>query len=266
MKSTLFIALAVACVLSCSPIQPALSLQDTGKLESYRVKGRQGLLINQKLTFGEYQTSRVKRSWTRGGNSRIAIPLITHNNIYFPDLIALNYAGSHQSFYFQMQDAHGNFSDVYGTSEFDAADLQIGSNPNSIINILEDIFSVVDYNSNVFYLQLFLNEDEQPWQLILDNNAVQQQPKHYSGVLAFNADLYYTLKPITKIQSKKGPKSTLLGSVGFEIFNNRNETVAAVTLIDGGQVYFNTNNPKERFLLANLVSALLLQQDVSETL
>src|SRR5690606_5244677 len=85
MKSTFFISLAFACVLSCSPIQPALSLQDTGKLESHRVKGRQGLLINQKLSFGEYQTSRVKRSWTKGGNTRISIPLLTHNGIYFPD-------------------------------------------------------------------------------------------------------------------------------------------------------------------------------------
>lgn len=265
MKTSIYLTLVFTCVMSCSPIQPALSLKDTGKLESHKVKGRQGILINQKLSFAEFQTSRVKRSWTQGGNTRISVPLISPG-VFIPDLISMEYANRHQSFYFQMQDAHGNISDVYGASDFDAADLQIGSNPNSIVNILEDIFSEVDYNRNIFYLQLFLNDEQQPWQLILDNNAVQQQAKKYQGVFAFDRDLYYTLKPITKVQGKKGPKSILMGSVGFEIFNNRNETVAAVSLIDGGMVFLNSTNPKERFLLSNLMAALLLQQDVSETL
>ncbi len=263
MKATMYLALAFACVLSCSPLQPALSLNETSKLESYPVKGRQGLLINQKLSFAEYQTSKVKRSWTKGGNTRIEEPWIAPG-VYFPDLISLNYADRQQSFYFQMEDAHGNFSDVYGNSDFESADLQLGSNPNSIVNIMEDIFSGVDYSSNVFYLQLFINEEQQPWQLVLDNQAAQVQAKQYTGLFAFDRDLYYTLRPITKVQSKKGPKPILMGSIGFEIFNNREETVAAVSLIDGGYVYLNTSNPKERFLLANLVSALLLQQDVSE--
>jgi len=266
MKTFIYLTLVFTCVLSCSPIQPALNLKETGKLESHKVNGRQGLLINQKISFAEYQTSKVKRSWTKGGNTRITAPFISPAGVFFPDLIALNYADRHQSFYFQMQDAHGNYSDVYGSSNFEATDLQLGSNPNSIINILEDILSPVDYSSNVFYLQLFINEEQQPWQLIMDNNAVQHQAKHYTGVFAFNQDLYYTLKPITQVQGKKGPKSSLMGSIGFEIFNNREETVAAVSLIDGGYVYLNTTNPKERFILANLISALLLQQDVSETI
>jgi len=32
----------------------------------YEVKGKNGWLINQKLSFGEYKTGEVKRSWTKG--------------------------------------------------------------------------------------------------------------------------------------------------------------------------------------------------------
>ena len=36
--------------------------------DEYKVKGRQGILIRQKLSFGEFSSSIVKRSWTKGGS------------------------------------------------------------------------------------------------------------------------------------------------------------------------------------------------------
>ncbi|HEX8561643.1 MAG TPA: hypothetical protein VF676_01570 [Flavobacterium sp.] len=251
-------------VWGCTPFQPALSLTDRSKVEEYPVKGRQGLLINQKLSFAGYETSKVKRSWTKGGNSRIPVSGGLAVDILYPDLISMGYSNRNQSFHFKMNDATGNASDVYAASEFESEDLQLGSNPNSLGNILEDVFGKNDYAENLFYVQIFVNNQPQPWQLALDNQAAQRDATEYTGIFALDKDHYYTLRPITKIAGKNGPADMPFGSVGFEVLNPQGEFVAAVSLMDNGMVYFDAKYPKERFLLANLCAALLLQQDVSE--
>lgn len=248
---------------ACSPLQPALSIPPDLKKEPLAVKGRQGLLINQKLSFAEFQTSRVKRSWTKGGNSRVSYPIINPVNLMYIDFISKEYIDRNQTFSFQMSDSFNNQSDVYGASNFNAQNLMIGSNPNSIVNILEDIYGRTDFSENIFYLQVFLNDDTQPWELLLDNQASQANKK-YIGFFAKGDDHYYTLKPLTKLETKQGPRSILMGSVGFEILNQDNDVIAAVSLIDSGLVYLFTEVPSERFLMANLCAALLLQENISQ--
>lgn len=262
MKNFNFIfCLFLLCTLGCTTMEPALSVAETN---TFPVKGRQGFLINQKLKFGEYQTSKVRRSWTRGGNTRIDLLGGTVHNPAYPNLVSMDYADRDQSYYFQMNDGYGNASDVYAISEFHSRDLQIGDNPNSVVNILEDIFGGSGYSDNLFYLQLFLNKEMNPWQLVLDNHAAQVRAEDYNGIFALNEEQYYVLKPVNRIKKKDGSSQKIVGSVGYEIFDNKNRSVAAVSTVDGGKVFFHTPNPDERFLMASLCAALLLQQDVSE--
>lgn len=259
MRTILFIAVLTTCFIGCSPMQPALSESGNSSLEHLPVKGRQGILINQKLSFGEFQTSRVKRSWTRGGNSRLELP-VGGGAASYPDLVSLNYVNREQNFHFQMEDAHGNASDVYATSGFSSEDLQLEKNGP----MWEDIFGITLNSENLFYLQLFNNKDSRPWQLVLDNEAAQMDAKKYQGVFAVDDQRYYTLVPITQVQGKKGPENLLLGSIGYEIKNPAGNLVAAVAIYDNGGVYFNTKDPQERFLLANLCAALLLQENIAD--
>ena len=243
---------------------PALSVPEEETIEKFPVKGRYGLMINQKLQFGDYQTSRVKRSWTRGGNTRLDVPFGTVSDNRYPNLIGMDFETKDQTFHFQMNDIKGYASDVYGSSHFLSKDLQIGDNPNSIINILEDIFGRTDYSENIFYLQLFINEEREPWQLLLDNYASEIFADKYQGIFALNQNTYYTLKPLTKLHGKNGPTDLIMGSMGFEVFDMQENLVGAVSLVNNGEVYFKTTDAKERFILANLFSALLLQEDLSE--
>lgn len=247
-------------MIACTPMKPALSVAETN---AFPVKGRQGLLIRQKLSFGDYKTTPVKRSWTRGGNTRVDLISGQVANPSYPNLIARDYVNSEQSFYFSINDFFGNAADVYAVSEFHAEDLQIGDNPNSVLNILEDIFGGTDFADNLFYLQVFINDEQQPWQLVLDNHAAQVSAGDYTGFFALNEKEFYALQPITHIEGKKGP-SMVPGSIGYEIFNKNGESVAAVSLVDNGEVYLHTKDPLERLLLSALCAALLLQQDVSE--
>lgn len=255
-----FIACLAIFMIACTPLKPALSVTETN---AYPVKGRQGFLIRQKLAFGDYETSPVKRSWTRSGNTRIDLISGQPADPSYPNLLAKDYADSEQSFYFNITDFFGNAADVYAISEFHSEDLRIGDNSNSVVNILEDIFGSSDFSEDLFYLQIFINEEVRPWQLILDNQAAQVFADDYTGFLAKNADEFYALEPITHYEGKNGAERIAAGSIGYEIFNKEGNSVAAVSLVDKGEVYLHTKDPSERLLLSALCAALLLQQDIA---
>ena len=72
--------------------------------------------------------------------------------------------------------------------------------------------------------------------------------------------LYRQQKP----RSKDGkPAGILFGSVGFEIRNKEGKAVAAVSKIDKGVVYMQGSDEEERFLLANVCAALLMQEVIA---
>lgn len=254
----------VILLMACNGLEPALSVSHNPSLKNYKVKGRQGFLINQKLDFGEYKTSKVKRSWTKGSDLSFPLPIISPNAPVVPDMFSLEFSDRHQTFSFQMTDSKGHKSQAFAASNFESENLQIGNNPNSVVNILKDVFGVAGFSQNLFYLQLFMENEPQPWQLVIDNQASQRNAGTYEDIFAYDDNHYYTLKPITEVMSKKGPRKIPMGSVGYEIFNPKKESVAAVLLVDAGNVYLNTQEPQERFLMANLCAALLLQQDVAE--
>ncbi len=259
-----FLLAGLLLLTHCTPMQPALTNSTNSATTSYPVKGRQGLLINQKLSFADYQTSKVKRSWTRGTEMRQSVSAGVAADILYPDLLSLGYAARNQTFHFTMADSAGNVASVYAASEFEAEDLQIGKNPNSVVNILEDVFGNSTSMNNLFYVQIYMNNSPEAWQLVLDNQAAQRNAKGYSGAFVLDDKTYYSLRPITKIMGKNGPANMPFGSIGFEILDHQNEFVAAVSTMDRGMVYFNTTDNREKFLLANLCAALLLQEEIAE--
>ena len=153
-------------------------------------------------------------------------------------------------------------SDVYCVSNFNARDLQIGRRENSILNISLDLAGLGGSSSSFYYVQVFTQPDEDPWQLVLDNQAVHARSKSYVGVLAKSSSEFYTLVPVTKLENNGKAGNTLLGSVGFEFRNPKGQAVAAVSMIDNGMVFLGKTSEEERFLLANVCAALLLQEQI----
>jgi hypothetical protein len=263
MKKLIYLSLLTSLFLFCTPLKPAINDGKTVMNEELIVNGRHGLLINQKIKFGDIETVTVKRSWTKGGNTRVNLPINNITGFHVPDFFSLEQVEKRQSFYFQLKDSNNHISDSYATTIFNAENLIISKNRNSVVNILEDILQIGSNSENLFYLQIYLNQSTNPWHLILNNQSAQQNSKEYRGIFAQEESNYYTLKPITKVQSKNGPKPILFGSVGFEISNPSGSIIAAVSLMDKGLVYLNTSDTMERFLMANLCTALLLQENIS---
>lgn len=258
MRYLIVLSLALA---SCGTAKMAVSDNLQADNDAYTVKGRDGVLIKQKLSFGEYSTSLVKRSWTRDRSQRFALQGTGSNPFEKSDLIAMKYTDRNQTLHFSMQD-DGHTSQVFCASQFNSTDLQLGNRPNSLLNIGIDLAGITGRASSIYYVQVYNGGGGVPWELMLDNNKSQAKAREYTGVFLRNEKEYYTIKPVTRIEQKGRVREMPFGSIGYEIFNARGEAVAAVSMMDHGTVILKKVDREERFLLANLCAALLLQQQI----
>jgi hypothetical protein len=264
----IIIAVITATVLTTSVFGQSFKMAISDDLRSahdeYKVTGRQGILIKQKLAFGEFNTSTVKRSWTKGGTSHFGLGAGTPGTNDHTNIISVDYVNRRQTVYFNMTNENNQVSEVYGASRFRSKDLTIG-NPNNIVDIALDVLGAGGRSESGYYVQIYTAAGEQPWQMLIDNQAAQAQPKKYTGLLAQGRDKYYTIVPVSKIEKKNGKvMNTLAGTIGFEFRNMKGVTVAAVSLVDNGMVFIGHTDAAERFLLANACAALLLQEAIDE--
>jgi hypothetical protein len=248
---------------NCTPARMALNESDWMGKQEYKVEGRKGLFSKERMNFGDYHTTTVKRSWTKGSSARSGWTRGNVTDANYENIISIEYIKKKQTVKFEMSDDKGNASEVYCVSKFNSEDLQIGNHPNDLINIATEVLLKTDNSDSKFYVQLYTNKYDKPWQLILDNQPWQARAKKYTGVIALNKDQYYTLVPVTQMQRKDGSAANMpFGSIGIELRNPQSKPVAAVSLIDKGVVYLSDVPAEERFLLANICAALLMQEQI----
>jgi len=246
----------------CSAPKIAMSDPSLAQQE-FKVEGRQGLLLKQKLKFGDYHTTSVKRSWTRTESNQKGWGPGRASNALFSEVLTLDKINKSQSLRFEMEDNAGGQSEVYCMSRFNSQNLRFGKNPNSVGSIAMELFLKTSDTENSFYVQLYTNQFDRPWELLLDNEAWQAQSNTYQGLLSQDKENYYTLVPITHMLTKNGKAGKILfGSIGFEFRDKNNKAVAAVSTIDKGLVYLGNISPKEKFLIANACAAILMQEQL----
>ena len=260
MKKIIYASLIVSLVAaSCGSVKMAVSDELKANNDEYVVKGKNGTRIRQKLYFGEYFTTSIKRSWTKDRSSKYGIGSGGPTTDQWVNIISLEYIRRKQTIRFNLSDGKNN-SDVYCVSRFNAKELEIGKNPNSLLNIGIDVLGIMGRHSDTYYVQIFTgNKVERPWELSIDNYRSQASPKKHIGYLAKNATEYYSIVPVTKLEKNGKSGSILAGSVGFEFRDPQGRPVAAVSQIDRGMVFLAKISTEERFLLANACAALLLQ-------
>ena len=99
---------------------------------------------------------------------------------------------------------------------------------------------------------------------MLENDKLQRDPGSYSGWVGRSPSEYYTLAAVTQMLNKKGDVVQMpFGAMGIEIRDKQGRPMAAVNLADKGTVYFTRDlSPAEKFLMANICTALLLQEQI----
>ena len=181
--------------------------------------------------------------------------------------VGIEFSRRKQTVRFHLTDASGNEAQVTALAKARWTDLTIGRNPNSALNIIGDLLQIGDAGTSTYAVRIATSQHAEPWEMIIDNNASQRNAKSYKGILAKGKSDYYMITPVYKLMNKHGNAVALPfgGSVGFEFRNQKGETVAAVSLIDNGVVYFSSLPANEKFLLANAAAALLLQEQLDQS-
>jgi hypothetical protein len=263
MKWLLMVLLFIVQIGFSQSMKIALEGEEWVDVSEHPVKGRQGILINQKLSFGEYHTLLVDRSWTKGSALTVGLSQGLPTDEDYKKIITSEKVKKKQTLYFALADSLGNQARAYCITNFSSKNFIIGNNENSPINIFGDILGVGDESSNMFYAMFYDAQASNRWELILDNQEVQTKPKTYVGYLAKGKEEYYTIKPLSRVVSKKGKVGTMpFGSAGFEIRNKEGKALAAVSMIDNGVVYLTDLSPEEKVLLSGVCAALLLQEQI----
>ncbi|HEX8461351.1 MAG TPA: hypothetical protein VF623_07970 [Segetibacter sp.] len=250
MTKTFIIAVLLATIFTkCTPFKISMH-ENLAKAPELAVKGRNGILINQKLSFGEYKTAKVNRSWTSGSEYSAGAM----------KTLWVTSTAKKQKIHFSLLDSSNHISDVYCIARANSEDWTVGANENSIVNIMADLLGIGGSSNNTFGVNIYLPAENKPWEMLLDINKAQGDSKHYIGYLAQSKDRFYTIHPVTSVE-KNGKKGVLpFGSVGFEVRSKSGIGVAAVSLMDNGKVYIAGDDSYENFLLANACAALLLHQ------
>jgi hypothetical protein len=263
MKILSLVLVIIILVQSCTPARMALTGNDWNNPQGLAVKGKNGIFIKQKLSFGEYKTVSVKRSWTKGDSRFVGWTSGRPGYDDYTRIIGTEFDNKHQTMRFEMINGKGDESSVFCVSKFSSTNFTIGKNPNSLVNIIQDIWGKGDASSSTYWAAIYIKSQSMTWELMLDNQAAMRSPNSYTGLLAQSRDRYYTIVPVNKLMNKKGePVAIPFGSVGFEIRNKENKALAAVNMMDKGIVYLNDASEEEKFLMANACAAILLQQQL----
>jgi hypothetical protein len=238
----------------------ALEDEEWQGINEYPVEGKKGIFSKESMSFGEYRTIEVDRSWTKGWESTSGLTIGTPTDAFYEKLVTTDRSHKKQTYYFAMSDGTGLNSKAFCLTQADAKDFNIGNSDVSVFNLMLDLIGPGMKSSNVFISRFFVGTADNAWNLFFDNQAAQMKPKEYVGYLAKDNDTYYTVRPYSKVKSPKGKVGSMpFGAAGFVIHSQAGEALAAVSLIDKGVIYLKDIDPKERLLLATACAGLLLQ-------
>ena len=130
----LFLIVAIFIVATaCSPVKIAVDDAGWQQREELSVKGRNGFFIKQRLSFGEFKTGNVKRSWTRGSSWGFGVGISD-----WVEQVGIEFAGRKQTVRFHLTDAAGNEAQVTALAKARWTDVNVGRNPNSCLLYTSD--------------------------------------------------------------------------------------------------------------------------------
>jgi hypothetical protein len=202
--------------------------------QTLTVDGRQGWLINQKLSFGSYHSEKLKRSWTFSYD----IPFLVH------------FQGAKEKLQFQMNECE-HWARVFCLGKITQRELPM----------LEDMFRVSFKDKNVFAGAVVTDFSSTPWEFMIQKNYNKLPSRDFVGTLQ-QADIRINLR---EIQQTAQGTNTWGEPLGYEFVLN-DEVIGAVEVFNQGRVILkNTTSEEINLLVASTSAALLLRSEFGDT-
>jgi len=258
--SMLLLSAALYVLSGCTAGRVAFSNPNWQNKTGYTVEGRSQTIFQKKpLRFGEFYTTQVKTSAKQ--SSAQTTDLEGRRTWRYNGVAGILNQHSKSSRRLTLNNGNGQEAEIITYNQLNASTYMFGRGLEMNFDFLLRTLGMDKKTENSYYVQVYEPDEDKPWELILDMDAIEMNPRNYAGVFALDENHYYDIKPITRMMGKNGPSSIPVGCIGYEITNPEGDTVAAVSLLGNCSVYLSeTLNAQNRFLMAGLCAALLLNE------
>lgn len=245
MKTSKWLFLSLAIYTSaCTTPQMLLQEPLASEAAPMPVKGKQGWLINQKLSFGNYQTDRVQRGWTFS---------------YGIDLFLTELQGAQQKFSFTMEDEKGQRYTVMSAHQLRGAVIPVDRFTPSAKPVVQELLSFTVQTKDMMAATLYDHQQQESWHMLMMHPEDFRKNGKYVGLLSSEAATPIQIVPVRKLAEQKSWGADI---VGFE-FQQEGESLAAVELLNQGRVWIDPTLADDmQSLLAAACATLLLQQEI----
>lgn len=258
--SILLLSAALYVLSGCTAGRLAFSNPDWQNKAGYPVEGRSQTVFQKKpLRFGEFYTTKVKTSSKQSYDQ--TTDLEGRRTSRYNGVAGILNQHSKSSRRFTLNNGKGQEAEIITYNQLNASTYLFGRSVEMNFDFLLRTLGMDKKTENSYYVQVYEPDEDKPWELILDMDAIEMNPKNYAGVFALDESHYYSIKPINHMMGNNGPSSIPVGCVGYEIINPEGDAVAAVSLLGNCSVYLSDNlTAQNRFLMAGLCAALLLNE------
>lgn len=272
-----FAALAIV-LASCTTAKLSVPSAFSSQATKMPVKGLNGWMVNQRLQFGSFETSRIKRGWDFTASVQYTkFRLSPEETLLKVFDINTDKGSNYQRGRFQYTLSEGGLqSEIYATERFQEKQLVYKSN-NPYIGTA----SKTDRYEYAFTAAIvpLAEKAEAPWSLVLINKydrkndtarGLFDRPYVEEEGYATNGKENLTIRPlrIEKMTTASGKETKVFGGKllsGYELKWDGG-VVGLVDILDNNVWITNDLAPAEKLVVASIASAILLKrmQDVQK--
>ncbi len=271
------IILAAVLLYSCTAAKVSVPTKFQHQATRLPVKGLNGWMVNQKLSFGPYQTSSIKRGWDFKGSFQYTKFNISPEEMLLrvfdisTDKRNLN---QRNKFQYTLEEG-GRTAEIYATEKFSEKQLVYKSNNP----FLGDVTGTKNFEYAFTAAILPLDGKQNPWSLVLANRydraadtarKLFDRPYVEEEGYATDGKENVTIRPlrIESVTTKSGKQTKVFGGKllsGYELKWDGG-VVAIIDILDNSIWMYNELEPSEKLILSSVASAILLKrmQDVQK--
>lgn len=278
MKKNLFASLTVLLFISCTTAKLSVPPQVSSQATRMPVKGLNGWMISQKLSFGPYQTSKIKRGWDFAASVQYTKFRMSPEE-YLLKVFDINTdkGTNHQRNRFQYTLTDGGLeAEVYATEKFEEKQLVYKSNNPYIGNASKTHRYGYSFTAAVVPLS---QKGEDPWSVVLINKydinndkdqGVFDRPYVEEEGYATNGKENITIRPlrVENVTTASGKETKVFGGrmlSGYELQWDGG-VVGVIDILDNNVWIANNLEANEKLIVASVASSILLKrmQDVEK--
>jgi hypothetical protein len=269
---------ALILLTSCTAAKLSVPSQFSSQATKFEVKGINGWQVNQKLSFGNFNTSKIKRGWDFTSSFQYTKFRISPEEAILKVFAMDTYKNSNtqrNKFQYTLED--GNLvAEIYATEKFHEKELVYKSNNPWISNASQT--KKYEYAFAAAIVPLTVKNDE-PWSLVLINRYDQakdtarkifDRPYVEEEGYATNGKENISIRPlrIDKVTTASGKETKVFGGKllsGYELQWDGG-VVAIIDILDNSIWLANNLEASDKLILSSISSAILLKrmQDVEK--